>query len=306
MSTINLIEAVSGRTRGKGLVRRAKIIGADRWGTSAYYKGDVLQRDVGVVTAGTKIYENHMTEAERENRPEGAVQNMVGKLISPGEYEHNGVDGPGIYADVKFYESYGDRIDEIADDIGLSIDAYGDTELEEIDGRYGPVLQRLTYVNSVDVVTQAGAGGKLVSIIESAGPLAGTPIERIEPLALTKEDLDAFGTSLIEAMAASQTALIESLVPKAPEPVVEPVVDVEPAAELDNAAILAAVLENELPAAVLPTIVTSVREGASIADAVAGQVALREAFTANRLGDALLIESASTVDTRDQVLALLG
>ena len=231
---------------------------------------------------------------------------MVGKLISPGEYEHNGVDGPGIYADVKFYESYGDRIDEIADDIGLSIDAYGDTELEEIDGRYGPVLQRLTYVNSVDVVTQAGAGGKLVSIIESAGPLAGTPIERIEPLALTKEDLDAFGTSLIEAMAASQTALIESLVPKAPEPVVEPVVDVEPAAELDNAAILAAVLENELPSAVLPTIVTSVREGASIADAVAGQVALREAFTANRLGDALLIESASTVDTRDQVLALLG
>jgi hypothetical protein len=273
----------SARTAGSGLKRRARIIEGDRWGSSAYYPREVLERDgPRVFTAGTQMFEDHLSENERWDRPEGSVGKLVGKLISDAIYE-----GDGLYADVEFYESYGPRINEIGDDIGLSVRASGLTEDAEMDGRYGPVLVAFLSADSVDVVTRAGAGGKLTSILESDRELAGQPIDKKEGTSVTdvtKADFDGFKTELIEAIANLGTSLKESLAGVTPEEkpeVEEPKVEEEPKDEpvvIDHAAVVEAVRTNNLPNPAIAAIVEALNKRVSLEDAVKAQVDLREAF----------------------------
>lgn len=313
----------SGRAKGTGKKRRAKLIAADVWGSSGYYPAAVLERDAeGVFVPGTKMYENHFTEAEEWERPEGDVAKLVGKLTSYGVYEADNPEGPGVYADVEFYDSYVPRINEIGDDVGLSVRGNGTSEEGEAAGRFGKIVTQLININSVDVVTTAGAGGKLVSILESAGPMAGEPIytEGDQSVtALTKEEFDAGIASLKESfseavgdgfVASLSTALKEAL---APAPAVEPVVEepaVEPAAEVvvDHAELATKFAEADLPAAVMPGIVAAVKEGKTVDEAIAAQTQLREAFDAHvpavttvRITEA----DTQTLSARDQVLAAL-
>jgi hypothetical protein len=251
----------SGRTAGAGLKRRARIIEGNRWGSSAYYPREVLERDgPRVFTTGLQMFEDHLSENERWDRPEGSVGKLVGKLISDAVYEED-----GLYADVEFYESYGARINEIGDDIGLSVRASGLTEDAEMDGRYGPVLVAFLAADSVDVVTRAGAGGKLTSILESDRELAGQPIDKKEGTSVTdvtKEDFDGLKTELIEAITNLGTSLKESLAgvvtpeekpegeePKTEEPKEEPVV-------IDHAAVVEAVRTNNLPTPAIAAIMS--------------------------------------------------
>jgi hypothetical protein len=273
----------SARTAGTGLKRRARIIEGDRWGSSAYYPREVLERDgPRVFTAGTQMFEDHLSENERWDRPEGSVGKLVGKLISDAIYEDD-----GLYADVEFYESYGPRINEIGDDIGLSVRASGLTEDAEMDGRYGPVLVAFLSADSVDVVTRAGAGGKLTSILESDRELAGQPIDKKEGTSVTdvtKADFEGFKTELIEAIANLGTSLKESLAGVTPEvtpEVEEPKVDEEPKDEpvvIDHAAVVEAVRTHNLPTPAIAAIVEALTKRVSLEDAVKAQVELREAF----------------------------
>jgi len=228
------------------------------------------------------MFQNHLTDNEQWERPEGSVENLVGKLESDASYEADGPDGPGLYADVMFYESYVSRITEIGKDIGLSVRANGLTEDGEMAGRYGPILVGLLGAKSVDVVTKAGAGGKLTSILESDRELAGRPVEINQEgtrsvTDVTKEDFEALSAALIEAIASIPAALAESLVAPVVEPVVA-VVESEEAAVIDHAAIVEALAVNKLPAKSAATIVAAITEGATLEDAVAAQVELREAF----------------------------
>lgn len=299
----NLVLQESGKTRGTGKRRRAKLISADVWGTSAYYQADVLERDAAdVVVPGIKMYENHQTYIEESERPEGDVSKLVGKITSYGMYEPDNPEGPGIYADVEFYDSYVDRINEIGGDIGLSINGSGDYVEGEVDGRFGKIVTRLVGIKSVDVVTAAGAGGKLVSILESARPMAGRPIETEgdqSVTALTKDEFiagiaelkESFNVAVGEGFVTSLTAALkEALVPAEPvtvegeetteTPVVEAAVEpvVEAKVEIDQAELATKFAESALPVAVMPGIVSAVESGKTIEEAIAAQVALREAF----------------------------
>lgn len=307
-NTIKFTE--SGRTKGTGKRRRAKLIAADVWGTSGYYPSTVLDRDAeAVFVPGTKMYENHFTESEEYARPEGDVAKLVGKLTSYGIFEPDNVDGPGVYADVEFYDSYVPRINEIGEDIGLSIRGAGTTEEGEVAGRYGPIVTQMLTINSVDVVTNEGAGGKLISILESAGPKAGTPINKEgdqSMTALTEEKFSAGITELKEALSstfnedliASITEAIKGVLPAVAA--VEEVAQVEGAAEVAAAAETAPAVvaevaapvavevnhselatkfaESGLPTAVMDNVITAIKEGKSTEDAIASQVKLREAF----------------------------
>lgn len=321
---IRLSESVSGRTTGTGLKRRAKLIAADRWGSSAYYPADVLERDGSkVFTAGVQMFENHLTESEQWERPEGNVSNLVGKLVSDAIYEPIGEDGPGLYADVQFYESYGARINEIADDIGLSVRASGLTEEAEMDGRFGPVLVALLAAQSVDVVTRAGAGGKLTSILESDRDLAGRPLDKegTQPMAdVTKEDFDALRTAIVEAISGIPATLVEALKPV--EPVVEPtkidddkdavstetqpVAVAEPKPEVDGAAVLTAVAEAELPAAVLPVIYKAVAEGTPLVEAIKVQTDYRDALLASSESGTVVLKESDKASGLARAVTVLG
>lgn len=146
---------------------RARIIEGDIWGSSGYYPADVLERD-GATTwpQGTAVFFDHPGETERYDRPERSVRDLAGRIASTPAYE-----GDGLYADIEFYSHAAPIVKEMAGDIGLSIRAAATIENGEAAGKSGPIIKALHEGLSVDLVTKAGAGGKLVSLMESARPL---------------------------------------------------------------------------------------------------------------------------------------
>lgn len=314
MPQINLVEAVGGSQPLVGKRWRARIIEGDRWGSSAYYPKEVLERDgARVFTAGLAMYVNHPSQTEQYDRPERSVSDMVGKLLTDAVFE-----GDGLYADVEFYDSFVAEINEKSQDIGLSVRAHGLTEDAEMDGRYGPVLVALLAADSVDVVTKAGAGGKLTSILESdrnpAGHLVEPNQEGTQSMTdVTKADFEALQTALIEAIAGIPAALAESLAAVAPAAVVEEVipavvVEDEVVVVIDHAAVVEALAVNHLPAASASKIVAALTEGKTIEDAIAEQVALREAFlaTGNEAGTVVITESGKAPRGLSRAVSVLG
>lgn len=312
MPKLELVESVAGTQTLTGTKWRARILETDRWGSSAYYPREVVERDgPRIFTAGMHMYQNHMSESEQWDRPEGSVENLVGKLASDAVMEED-----GLYADVEFFPSYVNRITEISKDVGLSIRASGLTEDAEMDGRYGPVLTAILAAQSVDVVTKAGAGGKLTSILESERELAGTLIETDKKgtqsvTDVTKEDFEAFKVTLIEAINGIPAALAESLAaaPVAEVAPVEEVAPIEEAVEIDHAAVIEALAENNLPAVVAPKIVEALKAGTELEAAVQEQIALREAFVAKAESESgtVVISESNKADTGlARAVALLG
>lgn len=151
-------------TSGTG-VWRACLIAADVQGSSGYYPADVLARDGATAfPAGTHIYFDHPTQTEEEERPERSVLEMAGVLLDDAKFEES-PDGRGLFARVKFFEDVKDMVGFRAKYVGLSIRAAGQIE-ETPQGQR--VVRSISHGLSVDLVTRAGAGGRLVTMTESA------------------------------------------------------------------------------------------------------------------------------------------
>jgi hypothetical protein len=159
---VTSIKTVRSQTSTPGRLR-VRIIEADRWGSSAYYPASVLKRDASVFKAGTHAYFDHPTVTEAIDRPERSVRDLAGRLATDARFE-----GDGLYAEMEVFPQYREVIESMADAIGLSIRASGTVEDGEMEGRSGPILTAFTEGISVDFVTAAGAGGKIVELLESA------------------------------------------------------------------------------------------------------------------------------------------
>lgn len=161
---IPLIEAV--RLRADGTVP-VKLIQAG-WGSTGFYGADMLKRDgPKVFVKGLHMHLDHPTKSEERERPERSVATLAGVLESDARWEEAGADGPGLYADAKPLGEMKDRLPEIAPHIGLSIRAMGGYKEGEVEGRKGKIIEGITSATSVDFVTRAGAGGKVLALMES-------------------------------------------------------------------------------------------------------------------------------------------
>lgn len=150
---------------GKG-IWRACLIEADVQGSSGFYPAEVLQRDGSVAfPAGTHVYFDHPTGSEEMERPERSVLDLAGYLLDNAAFEE-GPDGRGLFARIQFTEKAKPLVQDLKDVIGLSIRAAGQVE-ETPSGR---MVRQISEGLSVDLVTRAGAGGRLVSMTESAAP----------------------------------------------------------------------------------------------------------------------------------------
>lgn len=132
-------------------------------GTSGTYPKETIEaagRD-RVFAQGTKMFFNHATEAEDWARPEGDLHNLVGVLTEDAHWDD---DAGGLVAEAKIYSHWKPIIAEMADDIGVSIRASG--EVKEADGER--IVTKLTEARSVDFVTKAGRGGRVIEVLESA------------------------------------------------------------------------------------------------------------------------------------------
>ncbi len=137
------------------------------WGSSAYYPAEVLRRDgPAVFGEGTKMFWNHATPTEESERPEGDLNNYVGRLVTGATWNDRGPLGPGLYAEAEVFESYRGQVEEKRPE--LSIRAFGRAVTGAAEGRQGRIVQELLAARSVDWVTEGGAGGQIVALTEAA------------------------------------------------------------------------------------------------------------------------------------------
>ncbi|WP_158548179.1 hypothetical protein [Desertihabitans brevis] len=143
----------------------ARILEADVWGSSGHYPTRTLSEAAKsrVFAAGIPVYLDHPGSTEAMDRPERSVRDMAGKLVTDAVMESD-----GLHAEIEFYPHMAPVVEAMAGDVGLSIRAFAEAEPGEAAGRKGMLITRITEALSVDVVTKAGAGGKLISLLESA------------------------------------------------------------------------------------------------------------------------------------------
>lgn len=170
------------------------------WGSSGYYAPNVLERDAGVFE-GVQMFWDHPRKSDQEELPERSLNDLAGVLHGV-QWKESGPDGPGIYGHAKIFSPFKERMRDLAPHVGLSILASGKLSEGEHEGRRGPVIEAITQARSVDFVTVAGAGGKVVSLFESLrGTASGEEVQ---------EDMNEDAKKLQEALTAKDTELSET------------------------------------------------------------------------------------------------
>lgn len=192
----------------------AKVIESG-WGSSGYYGASMLaEYGPKVFKSGTKVFMNHPSASEASDRPERDVHQLAGKLTTDAVFREN-----ALYAEIEFYSHYAPVIEEMMDDVGLSIHALGNAVEGEAEGRQGPIIESLVEdpFTSVDVVTVAGAGGKFVALLESykrigeAAQLVAETDTEGNGMSITKEEFDAAIADLKETFVETLSPLRESV-----------------------------------------------------------------------------------------------
>jgi hypothetical protein len=158
--------------KAKG-IWRIQLIEADVQGSSGYYPAEVLERDgAKAFPKGTHIYLDHPTWREEEELPERSVDRLAAVQLEDA-YFADGKDGHGLFARVSVRPDQRERFEWWTENaaVGMSIRALGVKEFNEATAR--EEVTELVRGQSVDVVTRAGAGGRLIEMTESARQSAG-------------------------------------------------------------------------------------------------------------------------------------
>lgn len=135
------------------------------WGSSGYYSADVLEQAAtdNVFAAGLHMHIDHQSLEEQYAQPAGSLKDFAAVL---GE---NAVwTGTALAAQVNAFSPYAPLLKEMKDHIGVSIRAGAEVSQGEAEGRKGQIIERIVEASSVDFVTHAGRGGRIVEVLESA------------------------------------------------------------------------------------------------------------------------------------------
>lgn len=174
------------------------------WGSSGYYPAEVLKRDgPQVFKPGLQMFMNHPTAAEEAARPEGDMHKLAAVLVSPARWVDDHPRGPGLYAEAKTFSDYHAQVSEKGPHAGVSIRARGDAKVGTIEGKTGPIIERITSARSVDFVTLPGAGGAV--LMESAKSTGVTEVNA-EQLKEALDKSNADNAKLVERLALREAA----------------------------------------------------------------------------------------------------
>lgn len=175
MSRATLTEARSAAkaTAVEGAPGRFRIeLATPGWGSSGYYAAEVLEAAgaAQVFPAGTHMYLDHPTKTETSDRPERSVRDLAAVLTENAIWDPTAGDGAGaLVAETAVFGNHRDVLAEMSDAIGVSLRAVAEvTENGTAEGRRGRIINELVEAKSVDFVTKAGRGGRIVEILESA------------------------------------------------------------------------------------------------------------------------------------------
>lgn len=132
-------------------------------GSSGIYPASTIEAAAPLVAPGTPIYADHPTVSEGYERPERSVRDLVGFIEGNGRYI---TESHSIEAEASILPKWREPLAAMHQHVGMSIRAAAD--VEEREGKR--VIQRITSIESVDLVTKAGRGGKVIELLESARP----------------------------------------------------------------------------------------------------------------------------------------
>lgn len=158
---------------------------APGWGSSGYWSEDVLRRDgARAFPKGTHMYVDHPTATEEVDRPERSLRDLAAVQVSDARWLEEGehAEAPGLFGEYRVFPSWHAFVEEAAPSIGVSLRALGEGHVGVREGREGLVVDEIVEGLSVDLVTHAGAGGKVLQLAESA--------RRLREIALA-EDIDS-------------------------------------------------------------------------------------------------------------------
>lgn len=134
------------------------------WGSSGYYSPQVLEAGAGLFKTGTLMYLDHPTATEERERPIRSVKDIGAKLLEDASW-----DGSALTSKAQLIGPYKDALIALREDIGLSIRGSATDVVEgEAEGRRGGIVEGLADIQSVDFVTRAGRGGRILDVVESA------------------------------------------------------------------------------------------------------------------------------------------
>lgn len=152
-------------------------------GSSGSYTPEVLETAARekAFPRGTQSHINHDTEVERMDRPSGDLRNLA-MVLTEDAYVGN---AGSLQAEALVSSAWRPFIEEFAEFIGTSIAAGAEVK-ESAEGR---VVERIvpSPFNRVDLVTVAGRGGKIESILEAAKHVSERSILAEETMASDKE-----------------------------------------------------------------------------------------------------------------------
>jgi len=153
-----------------------------------YYPTEVLARDYAVFE-GAKMYANHQTESEENERPEGDIREWVASLKNVRYQEGVGIVGDAVIVEPWLQAKLAMLRDKnLLAEMGISIRAAGVGVKGKVEGKDANIVERITRVRSVDFVTEAGAGGA-VMMYESNGHDYDVDIIGLDTLRERRPDL---------------------------------------------------------------------------------------------------------------------
>lgn len=266
MTTALIAETTKAPMRKSGVSGRwrARLIEADVQGSSGYYSAAVLQRDgAKAFPAGTHIYYDHPTESEQYERPERSVKDLAGALIEDAYYE-DGPDGKGLFARVQFFPDYVSTIEAMAEHIPVEMSIRAAGTIEESEG--GRIVTSIAHGVSVDIVTRAGAGGRLIRMTEAAKP---TVVQAAAPQVAQLSEADKSMMTGLATGVAALTTTMDKLVTFMEESKTKK----EEAAKLTVGQVSAKLVESNLPAASQKRLAEAYKDGDDLDKAIADEVA---------------------------------
>lgn len=162
MSTVQLVESAPGKLAKQPDGTYKIVLITPGLGSTGEYSEEVIRAYCAEAwPAGSHSYVDHPTP----QNPGRSPKNLIGTLAVDAFYE-DGIGAVSFLKPKKHWESF---IEEVAPDCGMSIYAQGTGEKEMREGREVTVVQSFvpSVMNSVDLVSYAGRGGKFTESAEA-------------------------------------------------------------------------------------------------------------------------------------------
>lgn len=247
------------------------IIATPGQGSSGYYSEELLRTYAeSTWPAGTHSYLNHTKTRDPEK--------MIGVFTEDAHYE----DNVGVVSYLKPFSHWEKFVAEVAPYTGMSMAVSGDGRKDTVDGKETLVVESLipSVTNTVDLVSYAGRGGKIVeSLLQEAlntEPLLETTTGKPkgnENMALEDEVVKLLSVveALITTTESAKAALAEATT-KANDSIVDAAKAVDAAVVVESA---------EIPQSRKDKLVEGIKAGKlDVQDSIDEIVALREEILA--------------------------